>query len=171
MNAQHAHDYLINPTLGMINKPGFNSPLIRRLLLCTMAIESDMGQYLKQIGGGPAMCVYQMEPDTEQDILHECDIINSNRCNIGTILDDLLCGLPNGNAGEQLAASQVYATLMARCKYWMDTEPLPEDTPEAMYKYYKRIYNTPDGASTFGKFLDAIDKHKVFEVELYKGTD
>ena len=170
MNAQHAHDYLINPTLGMINKPGFNSPLIRRLLLCTMAIESDMGQYLKQIGGGPAEGPYQMEPDTELDILVHCDVLNDEEFNLSRVVDTLLDVLPCG-VGAALHTSHVYATLMARCKYWMDTEPLPEDTPEAMYKYYKRIYNTPDGASTFGKFLDAIDKHKVFEVELYKGTD
>ena len=167
MNAQHAHDYLINPTLGMINKSGFNSPLIRRLLLCTAAIESDMGQYLKQIGGGPAEGIYQMEPATEDDIFTNCDLFRHG-CDIDIIVDELLDALPEDKA---LCMSQVYATLMARCKYWMDTEPLPEDTPEAMYKYYKRIYNTPDGASTFGKFLDAIDKHKVFEVDLYKGTD
>ena len=168
MNAQHAHDYLINPTLGMINKPGFNSPLIRRLLLCTMAIESDMGQFLKQIGGGPAEGPYQMEPATEDDIFANCDLLRSKCSNLYHVVAELSDVLPTGRA---LCLSTIYATLMARCKYWMDTEPLPEDTPEAMYKYYKRIYNTPDGASTFGKFLDAIDKHKVFEVELYKGTD
>ena len=168
MNAQHAHDYLINPTLGMINKSGFNSPLIRRLLLCTMAIESDMGQYLKQIGGGPAEGIYQMEPATEVATWNNCDLMRNASCNLSAIV----CTLDDAYQETSVTRrSNVYATLMARCKYWMDTEPLPEDTPEAMYKYYKRIYNTPDGASTFGKFLDAIDKHKVFEVDLYKGTD
>lgn len=38
------------------------------LLLGTMAVESDFGRYVKQIGGGPALGVFQCEPATRRDI-------------------------------------------------------------------------------------------------------
>jgi hypothetical protein len=49
----------------------------------------------------------------------------------------------------------------------MDKAPLPEhDDIEAVYDYYKRIYNTPLGASTYQKFKSAVAHNYIMDVEL-----
>jgi hypothetical protein len=56
---------------------GMHSESAVNLLLGTAAQESQFGTYFRQIGGGPALGVFQMEPDTEIDIwdnyLRYCD--------------------------------------------------------------------------------------------------
>jgi len=38
------------------------------LLMLTAAAESNLGEYLRQVGRGPALGIFQMEPSTETDI-------------------------------------------------------------------------------------------------------
>ena len=53
---------------------------------------------------------------------------------------------------EYLICYPMYACAMARLKYAMDEEPLPDwRDAAAIYAYYKRIYNTEGGASNFYK--------------------
>ena len=42
------------------------------LLMGTAAQESHLGKYRKQIGGGPALGIFQMEPATFNDIVNNC---------------------------------------------------------------------------------------------------
>ena len=61
----------------------------------------------------------------------------------------------------------MYACAMARLKYSMDTAPLPFYADMyGIYAYYKRIYNTPLGASTFEKFKAAWDECGLDEIVL-----
>ena len=61
----------------------------------------------------------------------------------------------------------MYACAMARLKYSMDPMPLPDHNDiEAVYNYYKRIYNTPLGASTYEKFKSALANNHIMDVEL-----
>ena len=56
---------------------------------------------------------------------------------------------------------------MARLKYSMDPKPLPDHNDiKAVYDYYKRIYNTTLGASTYEKFLSALANNHIMDVEL-----
>ena len=58
-------DYIIKPTLlqiGLFNHTAVN------LLLGTCAQESRMGTYVHQLGNGPALGIYQIEPATHNDI-------------------------------------------------------------------------------------------------------
>ena len=61
----------------------------------------------------------------------------------------------------------MYACATARLKYSMDPMPLPDHNDiGAVYNYYKRIYNTPLGASTFEKFKSALASNHIMDVEL-----
>ena len=60
----HLKEYIIIPVLSKLD---MYSESAANLLLGTAAIESDMGQFLRQING-PALGIYQMEPSTHLDI-------------------------------------------------------------------------------------------------------
>jgi len=162
VNAQQLHDYIIKPTLEYMGG-NYDSKNARMLLLATAAIESKCGYYIKQING-PALGIWQMEPNTHSDIWLNCDALDNNQFSHRVTL---LQVSPDNNADTDLIVCPMYACVMARLKYSMDAEPLPyyKDI-NAIYEYYKRIYNTPLGASTFGKFGAAWSECKLGNIEL-----
>ncbi len=170
MDAQQLHDHIIKPTLQYMGG-NYDSKDARFLLLCTAAIESKCGYYIKQIGG-PALGIWQMEPATHDDIFSNCDAINDDS-EYGLKYNILLLA-PAYNADEMCEAvhsdlidSSKYACAMARLKYSMDKAPLPDHHDiKAVYDYYKRIYNTPAGASTYKKFCSALANCKIERVKL-----
>ena len=148
MNAQQLHDYIIKPTLEYMGH-GYDSKNARMLLLATAAIESDCGHYIKQING-PALGVWQMEPDTFHDIYANCDALK--KAGLQRRVNDLAIK-GEGIDAAWLISSPMYACAVARLKYSMDKAPIPDHKEIfEVYRYYKRIYNTPIGASTFDKF-------------------
>lgn len=169
MNAQQLLDYIVKPALKYMGG-GYDSIESRYLMMATAAIESDCGYYIKQIGG-PALGIWQMEPDTHGDIWQNCDALTKSK------FIDLINNLGIGayyplNDHEDLTSSPLYACAMARLKYAMDPKALPVytgaphlDMP-AFYEVYKRVYNTEHGKSTFDKWCAAIDKHKINELKL-----
>lgn len=166
MNPQQLHDLIIKPTLEYMGG-NYYSKESALLLLCTAAIESDCGYYIKQING-IALGIWQMEPATHDDIWDHSDAFNCNAFidKITLLQSDALDG------DEDLVLLPMYACAMARLKYSMDPNPLPKLTGDnnadsrAFYDYYKRVYNTELGASTFDKWAVALKKHRIFEVEL-----
>ena len=162
MNAQQLHDLIINPALDYMGG-NYNSKDARFLLLCTEAIESKCGYYIKQIKG-PALGPWQMEPYTHDDIWGNCDALKKG--GIPVFVNSLKLGAPV-SPHDNLVVSPMYACAMARLKYSMDSEPLPKrDNFREVYNYYKRIYNTPAGASTYEKFKQACIECNIFEVDL-----
>ena len=166
MDAQQLHDYIIKPTLEYMGG-NYDSKNARFLLLCTAAIESNCGYYIKQVGG-PALGIWQMEPATYEDIRINCDAISKSEYN--SHISGLLpseCYSMEDSGCDYLIQSPMYACAMARLKYSMDKEPLPDsDNFRAVYNYYKRIYNTPAGASTYEKFKQACIDNIIFDVKL-----
>ena len=165
MNAQQLLDYIIKPTLEYIGG-NYNSKNAQMLLLATAAIESKCGYYIKQING-PALGIWQMEPETHSDIWLNCDKLQLYKLSDSEVISYRIRSLmtsPDNDANTDLIVSPMYACAMARLKYSMDKAPLPpHDEIFEIYQYYKRIYNTPLGASTFEKFKSAW-----FECELDK---
>ena len=158
MNAQQLLDYIIKPTLEYMGG-NYNSKDAQMLLLATAAIESDCGHYIKQING-PALGIWQMESDTHDDIWENCDALKKQDFAY-TIACFNSC---HNDEADLMITEPVYACAMARLKYSMDKAPLPDHKEIfEIYRYYKRIYNTPLGASTFEKF-----KAAWFECELDK---
>jgi hypothetical protein len=165
MNAQQLHDYIIKPTLEYIGG-SYYSKEAAFLLLGTAAIESNCGEYIKQING-PALGIWQMEPDTLHDIWVNCDALRVGR------LPDIIRDFEIKCSPDDLMVSPMFACAMARLKYSMDSEPLPEFSGMyntsmivRFYDYYKRVYNTPLGASTYQKWVSALNVNKIFEVKL-----
>jgi len=163
MDAQQLYDHIIKPTHEYM-RGNYESKNANFLLLCTAAIESNCGYYIKQIGG-PALGIWQMEPDTEEDIYNHCDAMQGEEFKE---LIELTMPVTHDRAwGEALIVAPMYACAMARLKYSMDTAALPDhNNLRAVYDYYKRIYNTPAGASTWPKFKQAIINNKILEVVL-----
>lgn len=166
MNPEQLLELIITPTHKYMGG-NYQSDSADLLSLCTAAIESDCGYYIKQVNG-PALGIWQMEPDTHSDIWKNCDALND--CDG---LRNFVGGLQvlEGNAGgfNNLVDSPKYACVMARLKYSMDSNPLPKVTGNrdedelAFYDYYKRVYNTELGKSTLAKWQVKMEKHNIFE--------
>ena len=162
MNAQQLHDLIIKPALRYMGG-NYDSKDARFLLLCTAAIESKCGYYIKQIKG-PALGAWQMEPETHDDIWGNCDALRKG--DIPICVNSLRLSTAV-SPHDNLVASPMYACAMARLKYSMDSASLPKhDNFREVYNYYKRIYNTPAGASTYEKFKQACIECNIFEVDL-----
>ena len=58
------HDYVIKPTLDQLN---LDQPGASFLLLGTALVESNL-ERVRQVGGGPALGVFQMEPATHASL-------------------------------------------------------------------------------------------------------
>jgi hypothetical protein len=143
---EHLRQYVIRPTLQQI---GMWSLAAENLLLGTAAHESRMGHYLVQIGGGPALGIYQVEPKTHDDIWQH--FLKSRPA-----IADRISSLTPFIDAEQMIANMAYATAMARMVYYRRPEPLPaaDDLP-GMARYWKKFYNTPLGAGTTKQFIDS----------------
>lgn len=139
----------------------YNTKDAQMLLLATAAIESKSGYYISQISG-PAKGIWQMEPDTCKDIFINADALQDKE-----FLFDIFELKTKANIVHPLISSPMYACAMARLKYAMDVKPLPHHMDkEAIWKYYKRIYNTEFGASTEDKFYTAWDKARLNKIVL-----
>lgn len=164
MNPQQLHDYIIKPTLEYM-AGNYYSKESAFLLLCTAAIESNCGEYIKQING-PALGIWQMEPDTHNDIWNNCDALKS------VFFEESILGMHGKYNNKPLIQSPMYACAMARLKYSMDPNPLPKLFGDNdldcinFFEYYKRVYNTELGASTYQKWRNALEGNGVWDVEL-----
>lgn len=118
------------------------------LLLGTAAQESKFGTYLRQIKG-PALGVFQMEPNTELDIWNN---YLSYRAEIAGAIGSMtgkLC--PSSIA---LEANLAYQIAMARTHYRRVPQALPDaDDIEGLARYWKLHYNTHLGAGTEKEFI------------------
>ena len=167
MDAQQLHDLIIKPTLEYMGG-NYYSKDAAFLLLCTAAIESNCGHYIKQVNG-PALGVWQMEPATHKDIYINCDALKTVGvdCSVAYLLLQQLKVPAHITGHSNMIDSPMYACAMARLKYSMDSEALPDHTDiGAVYDYYKRIYNTHLGASTLVKFVAALSDNKIERVKL-----
>ena len=110
-----------------------------------------------------------MEPDTLHDIHDNCDALVNNRTPLFKLLDDidLFEATVNEDLADSLIISPMYACAIARLKYAMDPNPLPPHNEIfEIYRYYKRIYNSASGASTFDKFKAAWKSNSLDKINL-----
>jgi len=124
------------------------------LLLGTAAQESDLGRYLRQVGGGPALGAFQVEPATHRLIWKW---VRRNR-------PDLEERLRGARYSEGSAAALEwdlrYSILMARILYLSIPSPLPAvDDVAAQARYWKVHYNTIHGRGTVAEFIRAHAAH------------
>ena len=119
------------------------------LLLGTCAQESLGGTYLKQLGSGPALGIFQMEPETHDDICINF-IIHRNMMRSEILRVSHMKGL----TADCLEYNICYAICMARIHYFRVPHPLPEyDNIEGLAAYWKKYYNTNLGSGTEEEFI------------------
>jgi len=130
-----------------------NSPTAVNLLLGTAAQESNMGYYRRQIGGGPAVGIFQMEPNTL------CDIW-TNYLRYRPVLDRRMGRLVDDFSPEGLVTSDRYAVIMARLHYRRVKEPFPEPNDiKGLAHYWKDHYNTKKGKGTVEEFIENYKRY------------
>lgn len=124
---------------------GLHSRAAVNLLLGTAAQESDLGTHVRQLGGGPALGVFQMEPST-----------------FGWLRDKFASRIPGiaERDEDDLVKDLMLAILFARLRYRVVPSPLPpHDDIEALGRYWKQHYNTPAGAGTVEQFVAHFKKY------------
>lgn len=162
MDAKQLRELIIRPTLKHLDPEIPYSTEAEDLLLATACAESQCGYYIKQIGGGPAEGIWQMEPETENDnwenfIYHRGE------------LEELIkyFYIP-WQSYSLMILSPTYACAQARVKYYRDPEPLPKNNGYQtdyildMAEYWKRVYNTESGKGTLEGFLQKAEKYGDF---------
>ena len=144
---------VVRPTLFHLQAyhPQMWSPAAENLIVGTAAHESGGLKHLRQIGGGPARGVFQIELDTAIDIW--ANYLHSRTKLEGLILG-LLWPLKAQSITDQLIWNFVYAAAMARLVYWRKLEPLPDaDDIEGMGKYWGRHYQTSSDPEKIAQFV------------------
>ena len=157
---------LIRETL---DQHGLGGDAAVNLLLGTAAVESNFGTFLKQLHRGPAVGVFQMEPDTYDWLVEKYFTLHNREC--------CDCGADGVEWEMRKRGSSVrihwpaqtvdemvwdlkLAILMARLRYLVVPEPLPPaDDIDALGRYWKSYYYTFAGAGSVRGWLEAWDEY------------
>lgn len=111
------------------------------LLIFTCANESNGGTYIRQVNG-PALGIYQMEPETYNDLWQNY-INNHGSLSLRLFSNFDVNRIPSA---ERLIYDLRFATAMTRLFYARVKEPLPNAKDlDAIWNYYKTYYNTSAG--------------------------
>ncbi|MBF0213528.1 MAG: hypothetical protein HQM00_08190 [Magnetococcales bacterium] len=145
MQVSQFRQHVIRPALELV---GMASPAAEALLLGTAAQESGLGRYLRQVGGGPALGVFQMEPATYRDIWTHFITFDSE------LVRTLARRWNTPPEPDYLITDLLLAAVMCRLHYRRVKAPLPEaDDLPGLARYWKLYYNTPKGAGTEAEFI------------------
>ena len=158
INAKQLRELIIRPTLKHLDAWSVEA---EDLLMGTAAQESHLGTYIKQLGTGPALGIFQMEPKTEVDIYN-------NYLEFREDLKKKVDYCSHGYGDNPLVGNLYYAAAMARVHYLRVPESLPKksDYSEKEYivqlaLYWKAYYNTPLGKGTPEEFMANYLKYVV----------
>jgi len=151
IDSEQFMEYVIIPTLIAMD---MDSEAARRLMIGTALTESDL-TYLRQHGNGPALGVYQMEEATYKDIVDRYFVQNGQR------IESRFRNTVQGNYSVMRMTYDLrFATAMARVKYWMVPDPLPDaDNIHGLAAYWKKWYNTEGGAGRVHTFENKLRKY------------
>lgn len=122
-----------------------DSPEAIELIFETAKVESKLYQR-KQLGGGPAIGLWQMEEDTYNDIQEN---FIGYRPKLKKTLDVMF---GSGRQFQDMRNNDEYAIVMARLVYWRAPGAIPS-TKEGRAHYWKKYYNTEEGKGSVLKYL------------------
>lgn len=143
INAVQFRECIVQPVLRYLEPEIPYSKAAEELLMLTAAQESHLGTYLRQVKG-PALGVYQVEPNTYRDIHKNFLVFNQG---LWQKLKGLLA--EHGLGDLDIVGNLHYATALARVHYLRAPASLPsEDNIVGLAAYWKRWYNTPKGKGT-----------------------
>lgn len=131
---------------------GLESTTMFQLVLGTAMHESGL-RYLYQVGGGPALGLWQMEPATHDDIF-----ANFLRYDAG-LLNSISLHYPRWRGSELLATDLCYAATMCAVHYRRRLKIDRADvarTPDLLADLWKQYYNTATGKGTVAQSLPCM---------------
>lgn len=149
-------EYVIKPTLKELSAydARIDSEPARALLLGIAAQESSLGYRLKQENNGPALGVFQMEPETHHSLW---DNFISYRSDLWNVLSRMAGKVADNEEipPEEMITNLKYACAMARLRLWVSPFPLPTEANniKALGEYWKQHYNTPLGKGKVSDFI------------------
>ncbi|MBF0382021.1 MAG: hypothetical protein HQL69_13440 [Magnetococcales bacterium] len=124
------------------------SPAAEALLIGTAAQESGLGRYIHQLGGGPALGLFQMEPATYRDIWQNYIRFQPK------ISKHLGVRWPMEPKAEAMITDLLFAAVMCRLHYRRVAAPLPDaEDIDGLAAYWKKYYNTVVGRGTEEEFI------------------
>jgi hypothetical protein len=134
----------IRPALNLIDQGG----LAAEQLVLGTGIQESLLIHRQQLGGGPALGLFQMERATHDDCWKN---FLDFRKSLADKVKETLAG--QEPIAETMKNNDRYAAAMCRVRYMRVQEPLPKaDDIPAMARYWKQYYNTPLGAGTPEEF-------------------
>ncbi len=149
IDIRQLRDLVVRPTLDAI---GLGGPAAEELMIGTILQESGGGHWLHQLGAGPAIGICQMEPATHDDIWR--NFLHSRSDLAGKVQRLMVEAQVGEDGASEMAGNLYYAVAMARLVYARTPEPLPPAGDlAAQAAYYKRHYNTADGAATVAQYM------------------
>jgi hypothetical protein len=144
LDVMQFRNLVIKPALKAIN---LYSPAAEELVLGTALQESRL-KYLHQLGRGPALGLFQMEPRTHNDIW-------TNYLRGKPDLAGALQRLAHKPGPDAMITDLLYAAGMCRVHYRRVPAALPaEGDFEGQAAYWKKYYNTIYGAGTEEEYLE-----------------
>lgn len=154
MDSLQLAEYVVRPVLQSMDAW---SPGAENLLLGTAAQESAMGRYIHQVGGGPALGIYQCEPATHKDIW---DNFLVYRDELSEVVRSWSSGRYSDEPELELTGNLFYATAICRIHYMRVSAALPAaENKQAIGQYWKNHYNSVLGAGTVEEFLENYDRY------------
>lgn len=174
MDYKQLLEHVVRPVL---KYAGWHSIEAEQQLMGTMSVESG-GEFIAQLNNGPARGLFQIEPNTHFDIYKNYLRFKNDHLEIAAsfLSDDEKSDLAYGFeclddhgydenlkiactdiANKSLTYNLAYQVIMCRIHYLRVPDALPPAGDiKAMAAYWKRHYNTPAGAGTEQKFIDAF---------------
>lgn len=143
---------VIRPALDLIGKEG----LAGEQLVLGTGIQESLLIHRQQLGGGPAMGLFQMEPATHDDIWN--NFLKYKK----SLADKVKNTLGDGQdpVPSSLKMNDYYAAAMCRVHYLRVRAALPKaDDIDGMAHYWKDHYNTHLGAGHPHEFIDKWAKY------------
>ena len=156
LNIQDFRTQVVQPTLQTLAgwNAAMNSEAAENLLVGTALQESDL-TYLKQIGGGPALSIMQVEPATHDDVWTN---YLAYRNDLAKVVKTLAAG--SQGTSDQLPWNMGYAVAIARLVFWRVPDALPAaDDIEGLGAFWKAHYNTAGGAGTAAEWVQKYNQY------------
>jgi hypothetical protein len=150
MNKEQLVNLVIIPTLKEIPK-GLTDEAVMAITMI-IAHESRRGNFLKQMGNGPALGLINMEPPTYKSTWKFGDSIWDNAFMMGIVTEKDFKKKRPPLVGR-LIYDLRFNVFMCRQRLFMKPEKFPK-TPYQMSAYLKKFWNSVHGAADSNSYLN-----------------
>ena len=162
--AKQFRELIIRPALEAI---GLWSQAAENLVLGTAIHESGNFKYIRQVGGGPALSFYQIEPATADDICRR--YLRTRSAVAHNIAKACWPHLANPPLFSHLAMKEInnllltdlrFSTILCRLKYYLAKPPLPDaDDIENLAAYWGAHYQSQSNPVKMNQWATSYRAH------------